>query len=38
MVALTLASILVGKRSAVVRILHLIEELGPHLGLFINYP
>eukprot|EP00731_Ephydatia_muelleri_P021465 Em0014g56a len=30
--------ILVGERSAVVRALHLIEELGPHLGLFINYP
>eukprot|EP00731_Ephydatia_muelleri_P035891 Em0175g4a len=30
--------ILVGERSAVVQALHLIEELGPHLGLFINYP
>eukprot|EP00731_Ephydatia_muelleri_P004695 Em0002g871a len=30
--------ILVGERSAVVRALHLIEELGPHLGLFFNYP
>ena len=30
--------ILAGERSAVVRALHLIEELGPHLGLFINYP
>ena len=30
--------ILVGERSAAVRALHLIEELGPHLGLFINYP
>ena len=29
---------LAGERSAVVRALHLIEELGPHLGLFINYP
>eukprot|EP00731_Ephydatia_muelleri_P006879 Em0003g1127a len=31
--------ILVRERSAaVVRALHLIEELAPHLGLFINYP
>ena len=30
--------ILAGERSAVVRALNLIEELGPHLGLFINYP
>ena len=30
--------ILVGERSAAVRALHLIKELGPHLGLFINYP
>ncbi|KAL5483840.1 hypothetical protein EMCRGX_G020256 [Ephydatia muelleri] len=30
--------ILVGERSAVVQALHLIEELGPHLCLFSNYP
>ena len=28
--------VLAGERSAVVRALHLIEELGPHLGLHIN--
>ena len=28
--------VLTGERSAVVRALHLIEELGPHLGLQIN--
>ena len=30
--------LLAGERSAVVRALHLIDELGPHLGLLINYP
>ena len=29
--------LLAGKRSAVLRALHLIEELGPHMGLFINF-
>ena len=28
--------LLAGKRSAVLRALHLIKELGPHMGLFIN--
>ena len=27
---------LAGKHSAVLRALHLIEELGPYMGLFIN--
>ena len=30
--------VLAGERSAVVCALHLIEELGPHLGLHINLP
>ena len=30
--------VLAGERSAVVRALHLIKELGPHLGLHINLP
>ena len=29
--------VLAGERSAVIRALHLIEELGPHLGLYINF-
>ena len=29
--------VLAGERSAVIRALHLIEELGPHLGLHINF-
>ena len=29
--------VLAGERSAVLRALHLIEELGPHLGLYINF-
>ena len=29
--------VLAGERSAVVRALHLIEEMGPHLGLHINH-
>ena len=29
--------VLAGKRSAVLRALHLIEELGPHIGLVINF-
>eukprot|EP00731_Ephydatia_muelleri_P031244 Em0022g758a len=29
--------VLAGKRSAVIRALHLIEDLGPHLGLYINF-
>ena len=29
--------ILAGERSAVIRALHLIEDLGPHLGLYINF-
>ena len=30
--------VLAGERSAVVCALHLIEDLGPHLGLHINLP
>ena len=30
-------TVLAGERSAVIRALHLIEELGPHLGLYINF-
>ena len=29
--------VLAGERSAVIRALHLIEDLGPHLGLYINF-
>ena len=29
--------VLAGDRSAVLRALHLMEELGPHLGLHINF-
>ena len=29
--------VLAGKRSAVLRALHLIEELGPHIGIVINF-